>query len=1404
MLVAERGGLRNRGLLADDAFAMRQESRVLRYEMDVAGLWQATGRYDVAYQDRELDGPPYLRAGAAGGVAFGMGYGPDGTLDPAQADAFVWMTGDGLCAPEGACRDAAGDLTDVTQVHGVQGSTRAVAAEVEPAAAFQPYPVPGPATPPDGPDASFMVDADLGADDGSNDATRIGDIAVYQDTPAFVWEPGDYPWWPIPIPDPDPGAPELQLVKTGPAYCDWAGLCEFLITVTNNGPGVYEGPIHVADHSDPGGFFGASPDWVCDHGFGALPVSCWHDTVVLAPGDSLFLVLSFLMPMPADPPLWDVEGLNCAAILWLGAFDDPGAQVLAIELALAHRGYDPGVIDDIADADTQAAIDDYRADNGLPPGGIDEELYQSLYPGHAGMPGDAVPANDSDCHPFLLPGEDEPDIPRERRDLAVTKEVLSAECFPGDVCDFRVTVSNDGTETYEGPIGFLDIAGFEGIGALDPTFIVPGSPALDCPPVGPYARCAFDGLATVSLPPTAGFGFVVRVAIPDDPPSRDFVNCSILDWGAMGAPGDDDPGDDHACAYVRLPGDEPQMIDLAMEKRLVSEGCQPGAECRFFIGVTNNSPDEHFTTDIVWGDYLDMDGAAGLPPEVLTSEFNPEGCTSFEGGSMRCLWEQDEDGLEPGNDLRDRAIVIWPEGLPVLRNCATIRWDDMGMPEGDPDPSNDEVCVELEAPVIPEEELVPVLLDLAVTKSAPEICQQGSSCVFDVTVTNNGPGAFEGPLFVTDVLSEGGMEALMAASSGLSCYVISDDSGYCVQNPLTLADGASVDLTMVWPVPGDYPPGVVENCASVGFPRAPGGAPNLLMVQAALLDQGYEVYLTNDMDPPTEGAIAAYRAANGLPPGIGVDGDLLDALFGDAGGWSDDRIAGNNEGCDTFEVVEPPAARAADLAVMSQTECVRGESCAVEAWIENVGDDTFEGIAGMRGALDPALQITSLKSQLGGFLCATTGAATYECLGARLTLAPGERAGVDLLLDVPANFGPDVVMHVKSMIWPDEAVKDGNDVNDSDSAPIDIVDPPQPVAPPMPDIAVSKVANQGACQAGSLCRFSVNAINKGPGAFAGDIRITDTIQPSATLTGFSPSGWSCTGSGGQVNCTFAGATLAQGQGQPLSLTFRTSSRSRGTLENCAELNWIGDVSVREVQSALNGAGFNAGVADGIPGPRTQAAIRAYQQAMGLPVTGAIDANLLQSLLGLASAGDPVAGNDRACAQVTLVAPPEPEAPDPVCARGWTQVSAARGQQLAAQGWQVQRVTSGNKAITCARQRIVTPDPEPAGPQCAAGWSQVTAAQANSLRQQGYSIRQVTVGNRSILCAKAPTVTPDPEPTCPSGFTRVSRARAKALAGQGYEIRQVGNLLCARPRVVIPLPEIQPIPQLRIVPQLRLP
>jgi len=54
-------------------------------------------------------------------------------------------------------------------------------------------------------------------------------------------------------------------------------------------------------------------------------------------------------------------------------------------------------------------------------------------------------------------------------------------------------------------------------------------------------------------------------------------------------------------------------------------------------------------------------------------------------------------------------------------------------------------------------------------------------------------------------------------------------------------------------------------------------------------------------------------------------------------------------------------------------------------------------------------------------------------------------------------------------------------------------------------------------------------------------------------------------------------------------------------------------STRAVQAALAWQGYYSGRIDGVMGPETREAIRAFQQNRGLPVTGRIDSGLIDAL-----------------------------------------------------------------------------------------------------------------------------------------------------------------------------------------------
>jgi hypothetical protein len=229
MLLAERGGIRNLGLDAENPFSDPHEARALRYELDQSGGWQPVGRYDVGFYDRASEGPPYLRANCSGGIAFGFGYTDDySSIDQSKLDQFVWMSGHFLCATDAPCRAPNGQTSEQTsqqpvsaeagrqgedpsEVHGIQGTPENAFERLLLSAAFATYPQSGQAYPAAGPLQSYLIDTDINIDQAGypievefsrNDATKIGDIAIYQEcAPPAAVRPA------MLLPPPSPPAP---------------------------------------------------------------------------------------------------------------------------------------------------------------------------------------------------------------------------------------------------------------------------------------------------------------------------------------------------------------------------------------------------------------------------------------------------------------------------------------------------------------------------------------------------------------------------------------------------------------------------------------------------------------------------------------------------------------------------------------------------------------------------------------------------------------------------------------------------------------------------------------------------------------------------------------------------------------------------------------------------------------------------------------------------------------------------------------------------------------------------------------------------------------------------------------------------------------------------------------------
>jgi uncharacterized repeat protein (TIGR01451 family) len=678
MILAERGGVRNLGLDAESPFAWPHEARVLRYERDANGVWQPIGRYDVGHYRR--GDAPAIRVNATGGAAFGFHYTPSWQIDPAQPDRFLWMTGDNLCSPEGPCTDpASGQRTDTDQVSGEQGAPAELHTAID-AATPETADVPG---------GSYMVDTDVANDPGRNDATKIGDVAIYEPCGAGQRAEGGVPGGPgivppglVPPGHVPPGGmcPRdlLQIDKTLGECHPEGGLCTFHITVTNVSDEPYVGPIYVNDLV-PAGTAPlvplASAGWNCLPLGGAV-ISCSSDPTVI-PGIPAHGSVSFDIYVGLPPGL-PPGTLNCAEIVWpMDAPALPGGdlapggtwEVAWVELALIQRGllgalFFDGVYDAGNPADpTQQAIDNLL---GTAPGtGTLAQAQAALFPGSAGLHADCNGDNDRDCVPITPPGQ--PGQPGRDLGLYKFQQECTTDGAGGFFCRFGIDITNNGPGDYVGPLHLHDAlppaASFQGVAAASP-----GLAGIACGPVG----------------------------------------AAVIDCVVPMPPG------------VNIPVGGVEWLD-------------------------------------VW--------------------------------------------------------VHTPAPMNDAQNCV-----ELGLPthEGDPDNAgNNMACAPLPAPQILLNAPLQGVPDLAVAKTGPAQCTVGGTCTYQVTITNNGPGVYTGPLNVSDLPTGVPGVTFVSASPGWTCTVVGGVGAVsCQHAPVTLNAGQSVTLSITLQLPPTINPNtdVLSNC----------------------------------------------------------------------------------------------------------------------------------------------------------------------------------------------------------------------------------------------------------------------------------------------------------------------------------------------------------------------------------------------------------------------------------------------------------------------------------------------------------------------------------------------------------------------------------------------------------------
>ncbi|MBN9669766.1 peptidoglycan-binding protein [Roseibium aggregatum] len=1338
MLLAERGGVRNLGLAAADAFASPYESRVLRYELSPDDFWRPAGRYDVGYYDRAEAGPPYLRAGSAGGVSFGPGYQVNGEVDLRQPDGFVWMTGDGLCSERGRCFDSSsGEHNDGSQVHGLQGRGGLPYEAFEPVTAFQTYPSPGPASPTSGPDRSFMVDVDQNTDPSGNyieedrfrnDASRVGDVVAFQEFPAdgalpntgaadfagggglapgaggsgVPWPQGLPPQGWYPAPPPPPGGPgggwfpppplpldtDLAIRKEGPANCQEGVNCTYVITIRNVGLAPYTGPLAISDAMPAGATLAStSPGWNCAPA-GAEFRCVTNAPALLAPGATAAIEVVLLLP--PDIPGPSVQ--NCAEIDWFEMGTDDGPD-----------------------------------------------------------------SNDDDC--VSTPIVDGFNLELEKTGPAV--------CAENALCSYSIGITNHGPGEFSGIVAFRDRmpAGASLIG---------GTIGWSCLQIGSDVECRTTD--AITLPPLGAYGTALALQLPDGIAPGIVDNCAEINWGAMGADdGTPDPHADMDCHTVNV-ANGAGFHDLLVRKAGPAH-CDSGGTCDYTITVTNFGP----------GDYTGTIVIQDTPPAGYTYVSGSAGWTCVPGPLIGCTLDGGIHTLHPGDSHSLTLTLSLPAPAAADLNCVNIAWGWGGMPPDDsPAPGgtdlSDNACFLAN---------VDDGFDLALDKTGPAECYEGAVCEYTVSLTNTGPSAFSGFVAFNDVLPAGA--TLESVDGAWACQEDIPGTVACNLAAFWFPAGFTQDIVLRVRLPDPVIGTTVENCAVMNwgavpapmFPPtftgdddpttdgpvcvttpvlaadlAPWGATTCQLgsdcpIEVRIENRGGRLFkgaagLVGTLDPAVTIASIDSRT-KGLTCSVTGTGtyacqsdDLTlkpDAVAEIAMvleipkdfphkrivhrkemSWPDlavkDEKPENDRHTSTIMILQPeepqqqgepeppvqepadelpqavvpvvPApstVQAADLSIAKsagQNLCRAGETCRFQVNVTNTGPVAYTGRLRVSDQTAPPSRLGS--SGPGPWRCGAGGGGTV-CTHPVTTLAPGETRILTLNMR-PGRSGAGSLRNCAGLDWSE-------------------ADRVRAVQGALNDLGFPAGPADGA--AGPNTRRAVRAYQESLGLPATG-RIDGALLDRLFVS------WG----NGDANAANDNACVTVALDQPV-----------------------------EIPPAI--VPPPVVVPPIVPPPAVQPltcppGYIAYWNRNRIPKNSEVIRR--------------VRGN-----QVLFCARPQAQATR--CPNGWRQVSRSRAQTLRNQGWEIRRV--GN--LTCARQLQQPPQAE----QCPRGWQQVSRSRAQTLRNQGWQIRRV--GN--LTCARKPQQQPPQAEQCPRGWEQVNRNRAESLRNQGWQIRRVGNLTCAR-------------------------
>ncbi|PBB97829.1 hypothetical protein [Mesorhizobium sp. WSM3862] len=347
-------------------------------------------------------------------------------------------------------------------------------------------------------------------------------------------------------------------------------------------------------------------------------------------------------------------------------------------------------------------------------------------------------------------------------DLMLKKRARMPVCTPDGICSFVIDIINNGTSTYHGPLTVIDT--YPG-GAPTSSAFGP-SPPWTCGPNGPgQFRCDNAG---ISLPPGASTPIVVKTVMPATYRPDTVENCAEVKAIA----GEVDLANNKACATERIRrpnGAKPGLrITKACESSLAGAS---SVSCR--ITVTNAGT-AALTGPVRVNDAATLvSGGAPVAIRTVTPDGADWNCGPVPANMLSC--QIAGAVMTPGTS---RHFDVTVGGNDAFENCARGSFgpaprDDIVYPIG-------QACAKGGG-----------ASTIRVEKTGDSECQPGAPCSFEITITNEGPNAFSGPVRIGDAVGIDGLGRL----EGVKITAIDPPFG-CSPEPATLPASCIANLTL--------------------------------------------------------------------------------------------------------------------------------------------------------------------------------------------------------------------------------------------------------------------------------------------------------------------------------------------------------------------------------------------------------------------------------------------------------------------------------------------------------------------------------------------------------------------------------------------------------------------------------